>query len=484
MKTLVFNNQKKYQTIDNFGASACWWIDLVYKSFSEEDMEKIAELLFDRKTGAGLSCVRFNIGGGSAWYDKEYIENWMMRSECFQHGPEAPYDWTVHKGQQWLIKKASAMGVEKTVAFVNSPPAWMTTNGHTRGDVKTKTTNLKYGNEKLFGKFLADVMKHFEEIGLPFDYISPINEPQVPWDTAKQEGCRYSNEDTIRTVLVVGSELKRAGVSAKLLINESNNLFSLIDIDTFLPMKDEFPQMNVRRGWQFGGKYCEQIKDVYELPEIKESVAPIIAAHSYETDSPGMLSGCRRLLNQTLERYPGYEYWMTEYCILGEYGPKRDLGIDPALYISRVIHSDMTLLNSSAWQWWLAVSGSDYKDGLVYIDLDEEGNASGVYASKMLWALAHYSRFLRPGSVRVELKGSDTEEGLLASGYINTESKPVIVIVNTKDTSEEVLIQNVPDCKWKQWMTSSEEDMAMLQELSLEASFIVPSRSIMTLVGC
>ncbi len=176
----------------------------------------------------------------------------------------------------------------------------------------------------------------------------------------------------------------------------------------------------IERGLQFGGKYCENIKDIFNLSYIREAVAPIIASHSYGADIPGKMTEIRQFVRATMERYPGYDYWMTEYCILGEYGPGRDSGMAPALHISRVIHADLTALNAATWQWWLAVSGADYKDGLIYIDLDEQGNFGGVYASKMLWALGHYARFLRPGSVRVGLAGGDTENGLLATGWLNT----------------------------------------------------------------
>jgi len=458
MRKLTYNRSKTYQVIDNFGASACWWIDPAFEHMPTKKMEEIATLLFDRNTGAGLSCIRFNIGGGSSWYDKEFIENWMMRAGCFQIGPEAPYNWNEHAGQQWLLKRAKEMKVEETIAFVNSPPAWFCESGHTRADEKTGTTNLKRGFEEKFARFLADVLKHFEEIGLPFDYISPINEPQVPWDTAKQEGCRYSNEDTVRTVVAIKKALEESGVQTKLLVNECNNILALIDLDLVLPYSELLIDGGIKRGWQFGGKYCENIKDVFNLPEIRNAVAPIIAAHSYGTDVPGTMVAIREMVKTTMERYPGYRYWMSEYCVLGEYGPKRDLGIDAGLYIAKVIHSDLAVLNASAWQWWLAVSGGDYKDGLVYIDLDEDGNSGEVYPSKMLWALAHYSRFLRPGSVRIELLGGDEELGLLATGWIDANGREVIVIFNTNETEEMIEIVGGTG-NWNIWKTSELESM-------------------------
>ncbi len=69
---------------------------------------------------------------------------------------------------------------------------------------------------------------------------------------------------------------------------------------------------------------------------------------------------------------------MSEYCILGSYGPGRDLGIDPALYVARTIHFDLTRANAAAWQWWTAVSTEDYKDGLIYTDFKNAGDEQNI----------------------------------------------------------------------------------------------------------
>ncbi len=443
MKQLTLHPDRPRQTLDNIGASACWWTDYVWRAFPSSDFDAIARLLFDKESGAGLSCLRFNIGAGSAWYDTEWIENWNMRSECFQHGPAAPYDWTVHAGQRRLLELAKSFGTERTIAFANSPPAFLTANGHTRCDESTGTTNLPHGAEPAFAKFLTDVLAHFSDIGLPFDYISPINEPQVPWDDAKQEGCRYSNEDSIRLTLALSKELAARNLSTRILANECNNLMSLPDIESTEPLLVNVPGMNRYHGWQYGGKYCEMVRDYYDLPFIREAVAPVVAAHSYDTVAPGMMTPVRQVLKETLDRYGGLSYWMTEYCVLGEFGAKRDLGMDTALHVAAVMHADFAVADASAWQWWLAVSGGDWKDGLVYVDLDEAGHAGGIHPSKTLWAMAHYARFLRPGSRRLELDGTDFEEGVLATAWVNTKEKLVVVLVNTGEEPVEIRLVGV-----------------------------------------
>ncbi len=153
--------------------------------------------------------------------------------------------------------------------------------------------------------------------------------------------------------------------------------------------------------------------------------------------------GRRQTLRTKLNQYPGLGYAMTEYCILvgGDsyipsqyrgYGNGRDLGIDPALWVARVIHYDLIVAEASDWQWWLAVSAYNYKDGLVYVS---KGDADGRYsASKMLWAMGNFSRFIRPGMKRVVVSRSDNAtpeavvEDLMVSAYQRQEDGTVVLV--------------------------------------------------------
>lgn len=495
MRNLIFDMNTRYQTLDNFGASACWWTDVAYEHASPEIMEKAAELLFHKKKGAGLSCVRMNIGGGSTEYDKEFIGSVATRSGCFQMKPGTEFDWSQHAGQQWLIRRAKEMGCERFIAFVNSPPAWMTVNGHCRADSDYQgTSNLRPEMAGAFAEFLTEVMRHFEEIGYPFDYISPINEPAVPWNTAKQEGCRYENKDMVPVVLALRKALDEKGVKAGILVPECNTLLHLLDEDLLDGILTRFyPERAVindgekteKFGYRFGGKYNEVIKDFFVREDVRAAVSPIIAAHSYGTDTPGKLKPVRECLNENRARYPGYDFWMTEFCVLGEYGPKRDFTMAAGEYVAKTIHADLTIANASAWQWWLGITAGDYKDGLVYLDVDRETlEVTGVHDSKILWAMGHYARFLRPGSVRVGLTGGDAEDGILASGWLNQDGVPVVVLMNTTDTAEQVALYNAPAMAFRVWKTDDNVSMAAAPAIRAEKLFELPAHTFMTIKGC
>ena len=481
MRKLTVYPERRHQTLDNFGASMAWWMDPVGERYPEAVREDMARLLFDQQHGIGLSCVRMNLGGGSKWYDTEAIVNWERRSACFQHGPGSAYDWSQHAGQQDFLRRAKAHGVEKTLAFVNTPPVWLTENGHGRADADScATTNLRYGQEAAFARYLADVLTHFRDIGLPFDYVSPINEPENAWDTPNQEGCRYANQDIVRCVRAVRAALDEAGLDTGLIILENANLYHLPDYDQ---LPEELQRKLLSEGYRFGGKYFEHMREVFNLPEIREAVLPIVASHSYTSEYREHLIPWRQPVKAAMARYPGYTYWMSEFCLDT---PRRDLGMEHALKLARTVHFDLAHLDAAAWQWWTMVSGCDWTDGLLYIDYPEDGDFTNAsfHTSKMLWALGHYSRFLRPGSVRVELQGADDPDGLMATAYLDAQGRPVVVAVNMGE-QETLQIEGFPAPAWSLHVTSDApgDDLRAIPAQPADDSFIIPARSCVTFVS-
>ena len=84
-----------------------------------------------------------------------------------------------------------------------------------------------------------------------------------------------------------------------------------------------------------------------------KSLKRTISGHSYFTTWPvDTLIAIRQKLNKKLLSH-NLDYWQSEFCILENTddiggGKKRDLGIDTALYVARVIHADLTLANASS----------------------------------------------------------------------------------------------------------------------------------------
>lgn len=65
------------------------------------------------------------------------------------------------------------------------------------------------------------------------------------------------------------------------------------------------------------------------------------------------------------ENHPDIPLWMSEWT---EMQTGRDYGMDSALFMANIIHDDLTIANVLTWQYWIAVSKYNFRDGLIYTD--------------------------------------------------------------------------------------------------------------------
>ena len=216
--------------------------------------------------------------------------------------------------------------------------------------------------------------------------------------------------------------------------------------------------------------------------------------HSYGTTFPtDKMLYVRRQLEQEMQTHSGKEFWMTEYCICEHneevVGEGRDIdSMACALYVARVIHYDFTLAQASAWQWWLAISPYDYKDGLVYVDKEQSGT---YHQSKTLWALGNFSRFIRPGAQRVAVAGHDVQDqancaGLMVSAYVHDARREVVVVfVNYGHAPQhaQVQVEGAPVEHFVCYTTNCDNNLQPGPQVPAGCRYVIPDRSICTFVG-
>ena len=489
--TYQLDPDSTFQVVHNFGASDAWAFQFVGKYWPMESRERISKLLFSTENatdgsplGIGLSAWRFNIGAGSAEQgsQSEISDEWR-RAECFLEA-DGSYNWSRQLGQQWFLQAARRYGVTDFIAFVNSPPVYFTRNAKA-WSADGKEANLPSEHYGDYANFLVQVIDGMEQnAGVTFNYISPFNEPQWEWKCCGQEGSPWNNDEIARFTRILNQKLLDVDrTQTKIELSEAGQIDFLFD-----------DQRNpVQRNNQIA-EFFDQGSDNY-LGNLS-LLAPKIAGHSYFStwDLERLMNSRRDLVTRIRSIDPGLEYWMSEYTLLennGEIkGTGRDLGIDPALYMARVIQADMLYANASAWHWWLAVSPYDYKDGLIYIDLDK--NSGEIYESKMLWALGNFSRFIRPGAVRIAINRIDgatsleSLNGVLASAYRTTFGELVVVLLNQYTESQRLKFSGLTDTGLKihPYLTSSnpEDNLRYLGAMDSNKIIILPGRSIMTCV--
>jgi O-glycosyl hydrolase len=475
---ITINPEITFQTIDNFGASDAWSCQFV-GNWPDEQKNRVADLLFslDKKEdgspkGIGLSCWRFNIGAGSAEQagDTKISDPWR-RTECFLQS-DGNYNWNKQKGQRWFLWAAKSRGVESFIGFVNSPPVWLTKNGRANSD-GGNSMNLPKENLAEFSEFLIEVTKNIQrKDGILFDYLSPVNEPQWDWKDG-QEGSPWTNAEVAQLCRQLGNDLQKSGLSTKISITDAGQLNHLYDRGN-----------DAERGFQIREFFSKQAQNyIGDVP----NMAHKIAGHSYfTTTNDKVLTEVRAKLSNEIKAIdPELNFWMSEYCILGDNdgfkGNGRDLGMETALFVANVIHADLTIANASAWQWWLAVSPYNFKDGLVYIDKSETGG--NIYDSKLLWALGNYSRFIRPGAKRIFIEMEDNT-GLKISAFQNENGTLVLVVINRSNKAKDIHLNFLNNYKntAKLYETSGNKNLSMQGNINLTDPIQIPQQSISTVL--
>jgi O-glycosyl hydrolase len=470
----LIDTAQRHQVIDNFGASDAWTMQKI-GVWSEASKNKLADLLFSTNTGIGLSIWRFNIGGG---YNPDIRNRWRT-VETFEIA-EGKYDWTRQTNELWFARAARDRGVPFLLGFVNSPPGRMTKNGRTNsGSDTNSTTNMKEGMEKQFAAYLCDIVAHFKDAPeserLVFNYLSPVNEPEIAWETSNnQEGSRASNDDIKRVLRALHDEIAARKLDVQIRAPEANSARHL-----YAPAAAE------SKRW--GAPYGNYLKVFCGDPALAPLLDGVLCYHDYDSYSGESVVVDHTRLGHAMTNYPTIKLWMSEICILQN---RRDLGMNMALDVAKLINADLVLSSASAWHWWLAVSNGDYKDGLLYTNWRRPGDTESILESKTFWALGNFSRFIRPGFVRIELIGDHHAfDGLLGSAYIEPKTgKLVLVYVNLTTEPQQITLKPANEKstlprRFVPWITTADENLQMHPAINATDGFQLPPRSVVTLVS-
>lgn len=444
--TYTIQTDKPRQTVLHFGASDAWSMKYVGR-WPEAEQRKVADWLFStdcdnagKPKGIGLSLWRFNIGAGSEEQGEASMIQPSTRTECMV-GPDGKFNPAKQQAERHFLRLARERGVPHILAFLNSPPVYLTQNKLATNTGRGGTLNLGSDRYDDFAAFVTTAIEGLERYdSVTVDYISPLNEPDGHWNWLgpKQEGTPATNREVARVVRCLDNRLGKAGLQTKILVNESSDLRCLLGTH----------MTDWQRANELRALFSKDSTDTY-VGRCR-SVLPVIAGHSYWTNTPTDTMRNIRMRLRDAARRLGVDYWQTELCIMSNDveiggGGGYDFSMKTALYVARVIHHDMVYGNACSWSWWRA-AGGDYRDGLIRL-YGSDGMATGWAAdSKLMWAIGNFSRFVRPGAVRHDIcataadgsvvAGGDTDAyGVMCSAYRNTDGSWVVVAINYADTA-------------------------------------------------
>jgi O-glycosyl hydrolase len=420
------------QTMDGFGASSAFFGD----SISDE----VADQLFDAKKGIGLSLLRMMIG-----LPDDIKSDGSEPTEDAKPIATAPELLTA---QQAIVRGAKIWATAWT-----PPPIWKTTNNKNGKGEGFDSNKLDSSHYQDYADYLANFVKLMADKSVPLFGVSPANEPDY---TAEWDGAQWSESELTTFISKnLGPTFKDKCPSVKIIAPDT----------AALPNLDKY------------------VSSLFDDSAAKGYVS-IVATHPYSGED-------MKSYDKPRENNKGF--WETEWSQENANGDTPDPTMKSALWMMKVMHTHLTKLNMSAWNWWaITISAAALKDAdkpkirqnPALIQPDEKMDKS--YMFKRGWAFGHWSKFVRPGFKRI---GATDEpvSGVLIEAYRDDDKRIVLTAINTNSdsTTLKFAVEGGSFGKLTPWVTSPNDDLKAKDSKDGGSSFSyeLPGQSVVTFVN-
>ncbi|WP_349322673.1 glycoside hydrolase [Asticcacaulis sp. MM231] len=457
---------------EGWGTALAWFAN-VTGGYPDPVRNRLADLLYGEQ-GLRWNIARYNIGGGNAPDIQPYLRKgadlpgfWRRPAgatgqDWWRPDEAAMWDWSADARQRWWLDAIHDRVDNKVLileAFSNSPPYFMTQSGLVSGNDNRLDNNIKPGASSAFADYLVRVTARLEQShGVHFRTLSPVNEPATPYWHAKntQEGSHWTPEAQQEVIVATAKALGKAGLKTR------------------VAAMDETDSLTFIRNWQ-----------AY-TPETRALIGQL-NVHSYDTFGQ---TGVRDIASSSNIRL-----WMSEND-LSPQNVRQDFDdMRPPLALAERITLDLKKLKPVAWVFWQAVENVSPDPqhssnwGLIKMDysVPDEGEHT-LTISRKYYAMANFSRHIRPGYRLFEVADMDT------TGAVSPDGKTVVFVhVNAGPYARNLKLpsQNLPSMKVGQahhvelYVTDAAHEAARLCGDNLTASGMsvqVPPQSISTLV--
>ncbi|MDN3580565.1 glycoside hydrolase family 30 protein [Mucilaginibacter flavus] len=380
--TIAVNDKETYQPIDGFGFALTGGSAMHIIRMSSDSRAALLKNLFATSdNNIGVSYLRLSIGS-SDLNEKVFSYDDMPAGQTdptlkhFDLGPD----------------KLDVIPVMKQILAINpaikilgspwSPPAWMKTNEDTRGG------RLKPEYWGTYAKYLVKYIQGMKAQGINIDAITIQNEPLHPGNNpslllvAPDEGAFIKNN--------LGPAFKAAGIKTKIILYDHNA----------------------------------------DRPDYPISILNDAAARKY-IDGSGfhLYGGNIEALSDVHNAHPDKNIYFTEQMVVE---PENQATINIINPVKRLIIGATRNWSRNVLEWNLAAD-PEYKpytdrggcpscQGAVTIDKNE------VKKNIAYYSIAHASKFVRPGSVRI---ASNSLDKLPNVAFKTPDGKKVLIVANT-----------------------------------------------------
>jgi len=393
-----------FQSIAGFGASFLEAGMICLNSLSAAEQEKVFRSLFDPEEGAGFTAMKTVIAGtdfmsAGLWYTYDDIPGDIEMKQFSIARDLGP------NGLVTYIKRARKYGLFVLQAPMDYPPDWMLFDVNNNQDV-----NPQYFDA--LARYYLRYLQEYAKQGIFIDYLSPFNEPgiytKIPYTKIR---------DLIKNHL--GPLLRKEGIRTRIQLSEACT-------------RDEA---------------YRNYPGVLDDSEARKFIA-VLPYHGYDFDHFDRMASLR-------ERYPNLPLWMTEVCHAYQAGTPKSMKLprfdfeDGDFWANQMV-SDLEA-GASAWIYWnliLDQNGGPWLVSPVHGNPDHniqhpvviiDRQAGQVTYTGLYYYLAHFSKFVRPGAVRIGATGKAKEVRCLA--FQNPNRQIVVQLINSAGEDTQVGIE-------------------------------------------
>ena len=383
--TISVNPDIKFQTIEGFGGAFTEAAAYALSKVAPEKRTEVLKAYFDPVSGLGYSLCRTHINScdfslGNYAYDE------VAGDTELKH-------FSIERDKKLLIpliKDAMAVpGAEfKVFASPWSPPAWMKTNGEMNHGGK-----LRPEYAATWAKYFAKYINAYSAEGVAIWGITVQNEPAA---TQRWDSCIYSTEeerDFVKNHL--GPTLAGDGLGKiKIMIWDHNKNIII-----------------------------ERVRGVLSDPNAAKYVWGV-GFHWYRGEHFEKLSELNRM-------YPDKKLLFTEGCV--EKGPKVGSWQTGEKYGHNII-GDLNNFAVGWVDWNIALDqqgGPNHVGNFCDAPIIADNDTNTVIYQSSFYYLGHFSKFIRPGAVRVGCTVKNP--ALETTAFRNMDGRIVVVTMNRTD---------------------------------------------------
>ena len=433
---------KQYQRIAGFGVSEGFGQAKALMSAPAAVQQQVLSLLYSPTRGAGLTILRNEISADAGFTIEPRAPSSPGGKPSYLTLAEIDQD----QGQLWFAQQIKAdYGVSDVFADAWSAPAFMKTNDSAinGGTVcGVPGTNCKSGDwRQAYANYLVQYAEDYAAAGVPLSYVGPENETTIH---PPQDSMIMSPAQTANFMGILGATLARSGLSTR-------------------------AECCASIGWN----YAQQFAAAIETNKAANTGTALFTSHGYFVPLDSPLAGWSKPV------------WETEWAPFGTqpFDPAWDDGSPSSGFTwAQNIYTGLTAANLGAFLYlWGANTSTTTVTGPNTGLVDVQGNT--VAASGRLWAFASYSRFIRPGAVRIAATTSAT--GLDVSAFRNGDGSIAVVVLNSARSGQVATfsLRGLDGARVTPYLTDTSHALSAQSPITVSSGAFtatVPPRSLVT----